>query len=260
MSNAQEITQPLSTSDRCKPVLDRGDGLRSAPESCALQRPAAPRSPHQPQVSFPTAGLLWRENPSKCYRKSPEKQTKLAPVRISQWPWQSCFLPKPTFFAGPVREDGTRLLPPLFNPTPPLRGLGEQERLCASKLPFISSAASPSRCPGRFYSVCKSPCVVRTTLVATRSRLRAHRWRGPSQASPRRWPWRCSVHMADKTSAWALGPAAASLPSHLRWPSHGHKQVWTRLMAGNRCPQLRWLREASPFLPHSESDIFKQPC
>lgn len=61
---------------RHKPILDRGDRLHSAPESRALQRSAAPWSPYQSEITFPTAGLLWRENPSKYYRKSPEKHTE----------------------------------------------------------------------------------------------------------------------------------------------------------------------------------------
>lgn len=67
----------LSTISRCKPILDEGDGLHGTPASCALQGQAAPRPPHQPQISFPTAGVLWRESPRKCCRKSPENQTKL---------------------------------------------------------------------------------------------------------------------------------------------------------------------------------------
>lgn len=69
-------------SGRHEPVLDRGDRLHNAPESRALQRSAAPCSPYQSEITFPAAGLLWRENPSKYYRKSPEKHTKYTQMRI----------------------------------------------------------------------------------------------------------------------------------------------------------------------------------
>lgn len=97
--NVQRLTTNppcLSTPDRRKPILAGGDGRHGPPEGHALQRPAAPHSPQQPQISLSTAGLPGKENPGKCYRKSPENQTKLSPRRISQRPRQSCRLPKPT--------------------------------------------------------------------------------------------------------------------------------------------------------------------
>jgi len=204
----------VSASDRCKPVLDRGDEQRGAAESPALQRPAAPCPPHQPQIPFPTAGLLWRENPSKCCRKSPEKQTKLSPLIISQWPWQSRFLPKPAFLAGPVREDGPCLPPSLLNPIPSLWGIGEQERLGASKTPFLQQLLRP-RCPAGFTACVNSLLGDSHHLGSCPEPPQSSPLRGPSQASPHCWLWGCPVHVADKTlpELWAPPPRASQVTS-----------------------------------------------
>lgn len=157
----------LSTPDRRKPILAGGDGRHCPPEGHALQRPAAPHSPQQPQISLSTAGLPGKENPGKCYRKSLENQTKLSPRRISQRPWQSCCLPKPTV----LQPLAGRLAYTLF-----LRFLSpsflceEQERLCASQTTFLQQLLPPVAPPG-FYSVCKSLCAVRSTVGAPLERL-----------------------------------------------------------------------------------------
>lgn len=110
---------PMSV--RHKLVLDRRDGLHDAPESRALQRPAAPCSPHQPQISFSTAGLLWRQNPSKWHRKSLETHIKLSPIRMPQQPQQSHSRQNLTCRPGQGRW--RTWPPPLFNPIRPLWGL-----------------------------------------------------------------------------------------------------------------------------------------
>lgn len=157
----------LSTCHRCKPILDRGHGLHNTPESRALQRAAASCSPYQSEIAFPTAGLLWRENPSKCYGKSPEKQKKytenLGLLLAASLPIKT-YLPLRSN-QGKWHQRHQQTLAHIF-PLPH----EEQERHCASGTPFLQYLL-PSLALAGFRVHAVPPQVVRTTLVATQSSL-----------------------------------------------------------------------------------------
>lgn len=157
----------LSTCHRCKPILDRGHGLHNTPESRALQRAAASCSPYQSEIAFPTVGLLWRENPSKCYGKSPEKQKKytenLGLLLAASLPIKT-YLPLRSN-QGKWHQRHQQTLAHIF-PLPH----EEQERHCASGTPFLQYLL-PSLALAGFRVHAVPPQMVCTTLVATQSSL-----------------------------------------------------------------------------------------